>query len=81
MIRTQVQLDEDQYERLKALAVSRSQSLAQLVRESVERLLAESGRRELWERLLEAAGSCHDPKGTRDVSTRHDEYLLESYRT
>ena len=81
MIRTQVQLDEDQYERLKALATSRSQSLSQLVRESVERLLAESGRRESWERLLEAAGSCHDPEGTRDVSTRHDEYLLESYRT
>ena len=81
MIRTQVQLDEDQYERLKALATSRSQSLAQLVRESVERLLAESGRRESWGRLLEAAGSCRDPEGTRDVSTRHDEYLTESYRT
>ena len=80
MVRTQIQLDEDQYERLKRLAAKRSQSLSQLVRESVERFLDESNRREVWDRLRKAAGSCHDPAGTRDVSRRHDDYLVEGYR-
>ena len=47
MIRTQIQLDESQYESLRALAARRSQSVAYLVRESVDRLLKESGRREI----------------------------------
>ena len=80
MIRTQVQLEDDQYERLKALAAKRSESLSHLVRESVERFLADSERREAWDRLLKAAGSCHDPEGRKDASTRRDEYLSEAYR-
>ena len=80
MIRTQIQLDEDQYERLKALATSRSQSIAQLVREGVEHLLIAADHRKVWERLIEAAGSCHDPSGKTDVAVRHDEYLAEVYR-
>ena len=80
MVRTQVQLDEDQYERLKVLAASRSKSISQLVREGVEHLLTAAHRREVWERLMEAAGSCHDPEGKNDVATRHDEYLAEVYR-
>jgi hypothetical protein len=80
MIRTQVQLDEDQYERLKALATSRSQSIAQLVREGVEQLLTAADRRQVWERLMQAAGSCHDPDARADVAVQHDEYLTEAYR-
>ena len=80
MIRTQIQLDEDQYERLKAIAAKRSQSLALLVRQSVERFLDESETSEAWDRLMDAAGRCHDPAATRDVSTRHDDYIVETYR-
>lgn len=80
MIRTQVQLDKDQYERLKALATSRSQSIAQLVREGVEQLLTAADRRQVWERLMRAAGSCPDPDGRADVAVHHDEYLAEVYR-
>jgi len=80
MIRTQVQLDEYQYERLKALAASRSQSISFLVREGVEQLLSAVDRREAWERLIEAAGSCHDPEKKTDVAVRHDEYLARVYR-
>jgi predicted transcriptional regulator len=80
MVRTQIQLDDDQYKRLKALAAKRSQSLSLLVRESVERLLDASERAEAWDRVMEAAGRCHDPEKTRDVSTRHDDYIVETYR-
>jgi hypothetical protein len=80
MIRTQIQLDEDQYERLKSLAKSRSQSISQLVRDGVEQLLTAADRRQAWDRLLQSAGSCHDPDGKADVAVRHDEYLTEAYR-
>jgi hypothetical protein len=81
MIRTQIQIDEEQYERLRALAARRSQSVAQLVRESVDRLLADSERARSWEGLWKAVGSCHDPAGARDVSVRHDDYLAQAYRS
>ncbi|MDO8678958.1 MAG: ribbon-helix-helix protein, CopG family [Acidobacteriota bacterium] len=81
MIRTQIQLDRDQYDRLRALAARRSQSLAQLVREGVDRVLDESDRGGTWEGLWKAVGSCHDPANARDVSVRHDEYLANAYRS
>jgi predicted transcriptional regulator len=80
MVRTQVQLDEDQYARLKELAARRSQSISQLVREGVDQFLTTANRSEVWERLMNAAGSCHDPEGKTDVSRRHDEYLAAAYR-
>jgi len=80
MIRTQVQLDESQYRKLKELAATRSQSVSQLVREGVERVLTEAERRERWDRVLAVVGTCHDPEGSRDVARRHDEYLKDVYR-
>lgn len=80
MIRTQVQLDEGQYERLKTLATRRAQSISQLVRQGVDHVLTSEERRRVWERLMKAGGSCHDPEGKKDVASRHDEYLAEVYR-
>lgn len=79
MIRTQIQLEEGQYRKLKSLAAQRSQSIAQLVREGVDRILSESERRTRWEQLEEACGSCRDPKGRTDVSEEHDKYLADAY--
>lgn len=56
MVRTQIRLDKDQYERLKALAAKHSQSLSFLVRKSVTRFLDETERAEAWDRLMEAGG-------------------------
>ena len=75
MLRTQVQLDEGQYRKLKALAAKRSQSISQLVRESVDLYLSETERPARWAGLWEAVGQCHDKEGARDVSRRHDDYL------
>ena len=80
MIRTQVQLDEGQYERLRALAAERSQSIAQLVREGVDRVLGEADRSRRWDTLWKAVGSCRDAEGRRDVSVRHDDVLAGVYR-
>jgi hypothetical protein len=79
MIRTQVQLDEEQYERLRALAARRRQSVAQLVREGVEHVLAESEHTRSWHGLWKAVGSCRDLDGARDVSARHDEHLARAF--
>ena len=79
MIRTQIQLEAEQYERLKALAARQSKSFAQLVREGVDHVLAAEERQSAWERFLGAAGSCRAEDDPGDVSTRHDEYLSGTY--
>ena len=32
-----------------------------------------------WDRLLAAIGACRTLDGATDISSRHDEYLSESY--
>ena len=82
MIRTRIQLDPDQYECLKALAVRQSKSLSQLVREGVDQLLAAERSRAAWDRFLAAAGSCRagdDAPHAADVSVHHDAYLVDAF--
>ena len=43
MVRTQIQLTEEQYLQLKQLALKRRRSLANLVREGVEKVINEAG--------------------------------------
>ena len=79
MIRTQIQLDRDQYERLKVLAARRSKSFAQLVREGVDYVLASEQEESAWDRFLNAAGSCRTEDGATDVSSSHDTYLSDAF--
>ena len=79
MIRTQIQLEAEQYERLEALAARQSKSFAQLVREGVEHVLAAEHRESAWERFLAAAGSCRAEDDPGDVSSRHDAYLADAF--
>jgi hypothetical protein len=79
MVRMQVQLTHEQQERLKALAAERSVSLAALVREGIERTLAEEERKAKWRRAWEVVGCAHDEAGATDLSVNHDEYLAEIY--
>jgi hypothetical protein len=81
VIRTQIQLSEEQHARLRALAAERGVSVAELVREGVERVLKGSDRRQrLWDRLRDVLGTHRDRDGAGDVSVRHDAYLAEAYR-
>lgn len=82
MVRTQVQLTEEQARSLRQLAAERGVSVAELVREAVD-LLVRSGTAvlpaERQRRALQAVGRF--ASGLKDVSARHDEYLKETYRS
>jgi len=79
MIRTQIQLTEEQAAKLKRVATERGVSMAEVLREAVERLPDGGERAERWARALAAAGKGHDREGATDVSVRHDDYLVEAY--
>ena len=80
MVRTQIQLTEEQSQALKQLASERRVSVAELIRQATENLLRESltrDRAELKRRALAAAGRFRS--GEKDLSTRHDDYLARIY--
>ena len=80
MVRTQIQLTEEQAKSLKKLAGKRHASLASLIREGVDMVLESSGAvsdEERRRRALAAAGKFRS--GKRDLSTKHDKYLDETF--
>ncbi|MGH2460718.1 MAG: ribbon-helix-helix protein, CopG family [Chloroflexota bacterium] len=77
VVRTQIQLSEEQAGKLKELAARRGVSMAELVREAVEAILAESNQRDQRRRAIEVIGKFPGPP---DLSTNHDAYLAEDYR-
>lgn len=79
MVRTQIRLDETQHRRLKALAVRRSKSVSELVRDGVDQVLAAAERERRWNRVWQVVGTCHDRDGASDVAVNHDTYLAEIY--
>ena len=81
MIRTQIQLTEEQARKLKALAASRNTSMAELIRQGVDALLAEVHKPDLAERRRRAiAAAGHFHSGKNDLSIHHDDYLAEAYQ-
>ena len=79
MIRTQIQLTEEQAAKLKRLASDRDVSMAEVIREAVDRLPDRNDRTERFARALAVAGSGRDIEGKTDVAVRHDEYLADIY--
>lgn len=80
MVRTQVQLTEEQTAALKKLAGKKHVSVAELIRKGVDTVLKsdiEVSDEELRQRALLVAGKFKS--GTNDLSVNHDEYLAESY--
>jgi ribbon-helix-helix protein len=80
MIRTQVQLTEHQMKALRRVSAATGQSIADLVRQGVDRLLAAQpgiSREERIQRAMRVAGKFKS--GSSDVSTHHDRYLAEAY--
>lgn len=78
MVRTQIQLDEDQARRLRALAARRGVSIARLVREALDAHLrggAVEDPAERRRRALTVIGRFRS--GRHDVARRHDAYLAE----
>lgn len=78
MVRTQIQLTQEQAEGLRRLASARGVSMAELVREAVEHILEANRRALLWERALSVVGKYADPAG-ESVAEDHDRYLDDAY--
>jgi len=83
MVRTQIQLTEQQAEEVKRIARARRVSFAEIIREALDNLIrsgagatvvAEDRRR----RALNAVGKFSS--GKRDISRKHDKYLSEAFR-
>jgi len=81
MVRTQIQLTEQQARRLRAQAHDRRISLAEMVRRCVDRGLADDkpDRAALYERAAQLVGGLPARRGTHDISARHDHYLDEAF--
>lgn len=82
MVRTQIQLTERQAQGLKSLAAARGVSMAELIRESVDRLLESDPVVDLEERRRRAiaiAGKFRS--GVSDLGINHDQYLAEAYES
>ena len=78
MIRTQIQLTDEQARRLKAVAAREGISVSAVVRRSVDMALdVTTDDAEIRTRAKAMAGSLHS--GTGDLSERHDDYLAEAY--
>jgi len=80
MVRTQIQLPDEQARRLRRAAQAQGVSISEVVRRCIETGLDAEGSARLWQRALEAAGAFKDAEGSADVSDRHDAYLADAYR-
>ena len=81
MIRTQIQLTEQQARRLRAQARERGLSLAEIIRRYVEKGLTDESpdRAALYDRAASVIGRFHDHRGDRDLSSKHDRHLDEAF--
>ena len=81
MVRTQIQLTEEQAKALHLLSSRLNVSQAELVRRCVDRLIGQEAAMpsaDRRRRALAAAGRY--ASGRRDVSDRHDEHLAEAFK-
>jgi len=80
MVRTQIQLTEEQAKALKKLSSTRHLSIAELIRQAVDtmiRLNVIVDAEERRKRAIDAAGRFSS--GRRDISKEHDKYLAKAF--
>jgi hypothetical protein len=77
MIRTQVQLTEEQARQLKRIAAERGISVSAVIREAVEKAVAVDNGPARRQRALAAVGRFRS--GKNDVGADHDRYLGEDF--
>jgi len=81
MIRTQIQLTEEQSRRLRALAAERGVSLAELIREGVDAITASAPGTDAETRRRRAiAVTGRFRSGHTDVSAEHDRHLAQVWQ-
>ena len=81
MIRTQIQLTEEQARRLKALSASGDQSMAALIRAAIDQFLltARPDRAARYQQALSLAGKYEADQA--DIAVAHDRYLGEAFES
>jgi hypothetical protein len=77
MIRTQIQLEEADFERLKREARRRSCSVSAFVRDSVKAALIESEREASGGSVMDLGGKYNS--GLGDLAENHDRYLDDGW--
>jgi hypothetical protein len=84
MVRTQIQLTENQHRRLRGWANRLGISLSEAVRRCVEERLAveerSGGREEQVRAALAVVGKYADPSGRSRVGKEHDRHFAEAVR-
>ncbi len=81
MVRTQIQLTEEQFEAVRERASAEGRSMADVIRNLVDQLLASGAQPGLEERRRRAIAAigCLGKKGPRDIARRHDDYLAKAF--
>ena len=80
MVRTQIQLTEEQSRALKLMSAQQGRSVAELIRQSVDHVIRSQGlvdAQERRRRAIAAAGRFRS--GQADLAVEHDRYLAEVY--
>ena len=81
MVRTQIQITEEQAKAVKRIALSRHVSVAELIRRAVDIMVKSSAvadPEEKLKRAIEIVGKFRS--GKQDIAKRHDKYLVDAYR-
>jgi len=81
MVRTQIQLTENQAEVLKYLAAKNSKSMAEIIRQSIDTVIQSEiifTYDEQVKKALNSLGKFHS--GINDFASKHDKYLAEAYK-
>lgn len=80
MIRTQIQITEEQADRLKKMASVKHLSVAELIRQAVDALIMSNTVIDIEERRRRAvAAADRFHSGVSDLSKSHDKYLAEAF--
>ncbi|MHC9542169.1 MAG: hypothetical protein AB9903_21885 [Vulcanimicrobiota bacterium] len=77
-VRTQIQLERHQYERLKEEAYLRRQSLSGIIRMMIDKGLEAMGGEKDMKKAFSFVGSI--PEDKSDVAEHHDDYLGDSVK-
>lgn len=81
MVRTQIQITEEQAARLRSLSAHRQQSVAELIRISIDSFLTrEAGGSAESKRARAKSAAGLFASSSTDVSAEHDRYLEEAFQ-
>jgi len=79
MIRTQIEIEDQQMQWLKTVSQETGVAVSQIIRDSISLFREHEERSRL--RKKASASARNFASGISDISERHDDYLAEAYKT